>query len=420
MALPPTGAPATGATTGASTPPHPYRWAMMFGVWLLYYTFGLTMASLAPLVGVIEADLGINHIGMGTILGAWPVVYIAASAPCGMLLDRFGPRRMLFCATLVIAFSFVLRGVSQGYFGLLLAIMVFGIGGPLVSAGAPKVISLWFTDRDRGLAIGIYFTGNAVGGITALSLTNSVMMPAFDGDWRRVMMCYAGFVLIGGIVWLLINLHPAAESMERTLAAEAKAPFMQVFMELIRLPVVRLILTMGIFILFFNHGFNNWLPSILQERGFSLIEAGYWASIPTAFGMISALILPRLATRDRRDKILFGLFLSAASATFLIYAATGPLLLGGLVMQGMCRGAMTSISILMLMDLDDGDTRRVGAASGLYFSAAEVGGALGPMSMGILAQATGSFTVPIFMMTGVTVILMLLLARLRVLTHRRG
>jgi hypothetical protein len=40
--------------------------------------------------------------------------------------------------------------------------------------------------------------------------------------------------------------------------------------------------------------------------------------------------------------------------------------------------------------------------------------------MGILAQATGSFTVPIFMMTGVTVILMLLLARLRVLTHRRG
>ena len=417
MALAPTSVPDGDVASAQS---NPYRWAMMFGVWLLYFAFGLTMASLAPLVAVIEADLGINHIGMGTILGAWPVVYIAASAPCGMLLDRFGPRRMLFFATLVIAFSGLLRGVSEEYFGLLLAIVVFGLGGPLVSAGAPKVISLWFSGKDRGLAIGIYFTGNAFGGITALSLTNSVMMPLLDGDWRMVMLCYSGFVVISGLVWLAINTHPAAKSMERKLAAEPKAPFMQVLKELIRLPVVRLVLTMGICILFFNHGFNNWLPTILQQGGMSLTAAGYWASIPTGFGMISALILPRLATRERRYTILFGLFLCAACATILIYAATGPLLLLGLVMQGMCRGAMTSISILILMDMDDGDTRRVGAASGLYFSAAEVGGALGPMSMGILAETTGSFTVPIFMMTGITVVLMLLLARLRVITRRQG
>lgn len=414
MALTPTSNPAEAAE---ALPPTPYRWTMMFGVWLLYFAFGTTLACMAPLVPIIEADIGINHVAMGTILGAWPVVYIASSAPCGALLDRFGPRPMLFLGTLVVAASATTRGLSDGYYGLLLAGIVFGLGGPLISSGAPKVISVWFSGKTRGLAVGIYFTGNAFGSVTALSLTNSVMMPLFDGNWRNVMFCYAAFVVFSGLVWLLINLHPSARRMEEKLAAEPKTPYMQVFMELVRHPVVRLVLLMGIFILFFNHGFNNWLPTILETGGMSKVEAGYWASIPTAFGMISALILPRLATRERRYKILFGLFISAAIATLLIHSADGPLLFLGLVMQGMCRGAMTSIAILTLMDMDDGDASRVGAASGLYFSAAEVGGALGPMSMGALAEATGGFDAPIFMMTGVAFLLMLILLRLRAVTR---
>ncbi len=414
MALAPQSEPA------GTAPATPYRWAMMFGVWLLYFAFGSTLACLAPLVPIIEGDLGINHVAMGTILGAWPVVYIASSAPCGALLDRFGPRKMLFFGTLVVASSAAMRGFSEGYYGLLMGAIIFGLGGPLISSGAPKVISIWFSGKNRGLAIGIYFTGNALGNVSALSLTNSVLMPAFDGEWRKVMLCYAVFVVFSGIVWLLINLHPTARSTEARLASEPKLPYFQVFMELVRLPVVRLVLCMGIFILFFNHGFNNWLPTILESNGMGRVEAGYWASIPTAFGMISALILPRLATRERRFKILFGLFVAAACATMLIYAATGPLLFVGLVLQGMCRGAMTSIAILTLMDMDEGDSSRVGAATGLYFSAAEVGGALGPMSMGALAQATGGFAAPIFMMTGVAFLLMLLLARLRAVTRRAG
>ena len=79
---------------------------------------------------------------------------------------------------------------------------------------------------------------------------------------------------------------------------------------------------------------------------------------------------------------------------------------------------MTAIAILILMDNDQGDPRHVGAATGLYFSAGEIGGALGPMSMGILAEATGGFDAPLLMMTGVSIILMILLARLRVVTRK--
>ena len=70
------------------------------------------------------------------------------------------------------------------------------------------------------------------------------------------------------------------------------------FFELIKNPLVRTILTMAIFILFFNHGLNNWMPTILQSYGMDSTQAGYWASLPTAIGALSALIIPRLATGE--------------------------------------------------------------------------------------------------------------------------
>ncbi|RZO36974.1 MAG: MFS transporter [Rhodospirillaceae bacterium] len=402
----------------AAGPPHPYRWTMLAGVWLLYFAFAVAIASMAPLVYRLMADLGMHRGEMGTVLAAWQLTYIFCSVPCGGLLDRFGPRRMMFTSVLVIAASVALRGLATDYVTLLLAVMVFGLGGPLISSGAPKVVSLWFTGKERGLAMGIYFTGNATGGIVAVALTNSVFLPAIGGDWRDLMSGYALFIVAVGAIWLAISAHPASRDLEARLKAEEKRRSMDVFLELIRDPVVRLVLLLGLFILFYNHGMNHWLPDLLRSYGMTPSEAGYWAAVPTLFGMVASLSLPRMATPDKRFAILLGLFVCAAGATVLVWSASGPMLAVGLILQGMCRGAMTSISILLLIESGDGKTSRVGAASGLYFSVGEVGGVLGPMSMGALAHATGDFDASLFMMFGVACILMLILMRLRTVQER--
>jgi len=36
---------------------HPFRWLILFGVWLLYFSFGLTVSGMAPLVPLIARDL---------------------------------------------------------------------------------------------------------------------------------------------------------------------------------------------------------------------------------------------------------------------------------------------------------------------------------------------------------------------------
>ena len=91
-----------------------YRWVLLGGVWLIYFCFGLMITSLAPLITPIATELGIGHAKMGAILGAWPLVYIAASIPCGMLLDRLGARIALLIAALIMCASGVARGNGTG------------------------------------------------------------------------------------------------------------------------------------------------------------------------------------------------------------------------------------------------------------------------------------------------------------------
>jgi cyanate permease len=391
----------------------PYRWVVLGGVWLIYFAFGLTIASMAPLIAPITRDLGISHSAMGAVLGAWPLVYIASAIPSGQLLDRAGARLSLFIAALILALSCILRGVADDFFTLFLAVGLFGIGGPLISIGAPKLISANFQGSERGLAMGIYITGPALGGVIALSLTNSVLMPLFENDWRSVLFTYAAVVILIGAVWGVLSQTPAFADRDTADHTEAQKPGWQVFLDLGRVREIQILLLMSIGIFFYNHGLNNWLPEILRSHGLSAADAGYWAAIPTATGVIASLAIPRFAIPENRIKILFALICAALIGVLMLRSSFSPFLLSGLILQGFARGTMLTVAMLILMDSDAVGNKNAGSAGGLFFSAAEIGGVLGPLSIGVIHDATGGFSTALTVLTGVAIMLILLLDRLR-------
>jgi len=77
---------------------------MLSGVWLLYFCFGMTVTSLAPLVRPITYELNMNYTEMGRVLGALQLVYIATALPCGAMVDRLGLRRSLLIASVLVVF----------------------------------------------------------------------------------------------------------------------------------------------------------------------------------------------------------------------------------------------------------------------------------------------------------------------------
>ena len=392
---------------------HPYRWFLLAGVWLMYFCFGVVIASIAPLVLEIETELGFSHSRMGAVLGAWQTIYIAAALPAGILLDRIGPRWALLLCVGLMTSSMILRAVAIDHTTLLLAVAVLGLGGPLVSIGSPKVISTWFVGSERGFAMGVYITGPLIGNMLTTSLIHSVFMPLLGGSWRLVMLALGGFILSTGIAWLLVTNHESVRAVERARAASPRESQVRVFLELLHVPAVRILLAMSIGIFLINHAFLGWLPEILRAGGMDQTAAGYWSSVPTGAAVVSALLIPRMATPPRRFTILLVLFLAAGASTMLIGYGNHLILPFALILQGTARGALMTVAILTLLDVPQIGSRRAALAGGMFFTSAEIGGVMGPVSVGVISDLTGGFTPAMIMVTAICGVLILLLWMLR-------
>ena len=388
------------------------RWFLLAGVWGLYASFGLVATALAPLVPLIESELGISHAAMGSVMGAWQFVYIAVAIPCGMLLDRLGSRVALALGVGLVGLSALARSVAEDYASLLLSVMIFGLGGPLISAGAPKVVTEWFQGSARGLAMGIYTTGPAMGGVVSLTLTHSLLLP-WLGDWRELMRLGAWVCMAAGLFWLAVSSQQAFRIAESSRRTSGTQPQLAAMRELVALPGVRIVLAMSAGVFLISHGLASWLPELLRAGGMSAVEAGYWSAIPTAVGVAAVLLIPRLAVPARRLPILLALVGAAGVATLCLQLHARVPVFAGLLLQGTAATALTTILILTLIELPGVGERRAGTASGLFFSAAQIGGVLGPLGLGVLYDLSEGFATGLAFLTLTTLAVAAGVLRLR-------
>lgn len=376
--------------------PLPYRWVMLALVWLAYASFGLVSSSVAPLVTPIAEELAISYAQMGTILGAWQLAYIGFAYAAGTVIDRVGLRRALGFGIVVMAASALLRGLAGGYWTMFAAVALFGIGGPMISIGAPKLIATWFQGHERGTAAGVYSTGPAIGGILVLSTANSVLLPA-TASWRWTIAFYGLLVVIVAAVWWTMA-RSDADVPAASQGAGADA------LRLLRIRNVTLVLIIGFASFLAGHSLNNWLPKILMARGFDPVSAGFWASVPNAVGIVGSLLLPRLVRPHQRTRAVAAMFGVSAVAFALIGTVDGLPLLAALMVQGMVR-SITPFLMLVMMETPAVGAGAMGAAGGLYFTIGEIGGFSGPTLMGLIFDLTGSFAIGLLSLAGLMAVM---------------
>jgi cyanate permease len=362
-----------------------YRWVMLVLLWLLYICFGIVSRAIFPLVTPILNDLHMSYSQMGLILGSWQLTYIMIALVAGSFLDRWGVRKLLFAGALVIGLSSSLRYFANGFIFLLLAVALFGVGGPMISIGGPKTISSWFHGPSRGLAIGLYTSGNWIGGLLALALTNSLVMPLVGSNWRMAFAAYGMTTFGVGLLWFIV-----ARDCE-TGPSPGPLSIIDVFGHLVKLPTVRIVLTMGMLAFAINHGLGSWLPKILETSGMSSRQAGFAASITIAAGIPSILVVPSLVPLHYRGRAMAVLSILTAVNILLLMQVSGVALLIGLALLGFISSPFMSLLLLILMDSPGVQTRHMGLAGGMFFCVAEVGGFAGPFFMGVLVDLTGTF-----------------------------
>lgn len=366
------------------------RWTLLAIGSLMYFAFGVISAAIAVMVTPIRAELNLSYTQMGIVLGSWQLMYIIVSLPLGLLIDRVGLHRSLLAGSIAISLSALSRAYAFDFASMLLAVALFGIGGPVISIGLPKLVATWFEAGKRVLPTAIYITGSTLGAAFALAATNTLVIP-FAGSWRAAYLCYAFFGLTVAFTWWLLGSEHANAVSEPKPASVAVST--HDYLAVLWQRPVLLVALIGLAGLMIDHGLNNWLPQILEAKSYAAIETGYLATVPRVGAILGGLLAAQLA-------VLIGSRYGAA-AIVLISCSLGLTLVGllsgtwqlslALFGLGVASAAVMPIMMVILMDLPQIGAQRMGAAAGVYFAVGEVGGFGGPALLGLLYDATETF-----------------------------
>lgn len=393
---------------GAGAEQGPANWGMLALAWLLYFAFGLVSAALAPLVGPIRTDLHLSYAEIGLVLGFWQLVYIGAAAPVGVVIDRLGTKRALLLGALAVAVSGFTRGLAVNFASLLAAVAIFGVGGPIISVGLPKLVAEWFTGARRSLASGIYVTGSSLGNVAALALTNSLVVPLV-GSWRVALELYGVLSLAIALVWLLLGRAAPAASTPGGAAPRPRARARDVMAH----PAVVPIVVIGFAGFLANHSLRNWLPQIFEAKGLSPAAAGGLAAIPSLTGIAGSIVVLRLAGSAGRRPLTVALLATCAVSAVVLATTSGAPAIAAVVVFGFAGGAFTPLLLNTLMEIPDVGAAAMGAAAGAYFAVGEMGGFLGPTALGVLKDTAGSFQAGLFALAAVMALMLVPALRLK-------
>jgi predicted MFS family arabinose efflux permease len=173
--------------------------------YFLSYLFRAVNAVVGP---DLVADIGLSASELGLLTSAYLFAFAIFQLPLGVLLDRFGPRRVqvgLFgCATL----GSLLFSIGDDVVVLTLARALIGLGfaGGLMSGF--KAVVLWVPPPRRALANAGIMSFGALGILVA---TVPVELAVAAVGWRSVFAGLAAVTLaVAVLIWLAVPERPGA------------------------------------------------------------------------------------------------------------------------------------------------------------------------------------------------------------------
>ncbi|WP_374467074.1 nitrate/nitrite transporter [Ferrovibrio sp.] len=202
-----------------------YSMAFIAGRVLLPFACGYFMSYLFRSVNAVIApnlqrDLGIGAGDLGTLTAAYFVAFAAFQLPLGILLDRFGPRRVQAALLLSAALGAVVFAVGSGLSHLIIgrAMIGLGVAGGLMSA--MKAIALWLPKERWALANGVFMTA---GGLGALAATLPVELALEHAHWTMLFWGLAVLTVCASLtIFFVVPERPRAASQMPGLGAQLR------------------------------------------------------------------------------------------------------------------------------------------------------------------------------------------------------
>ena len=162
------------------------------------YFFRSTNAIIAPqLTSELELDGG----DLGLLTAMYFFTFAAFQLPLGVLLDRYGPRRVQFVLLMFAASGSVLFSIGEDILVLATARGLIGLGVAGCLMASIKAGTQWFDDRHWPVVNGCML---AVGGLGAASATAPMEAALGFMDWREIFLVLSGATLGTALLIFLV------------------------------------------------------------------------------------------------------------------------------------------------------------------------------------------------------------------------
>lgn len=162
---------------------------VIWGIATLFYAFEIMLkASMGAVSDIFSNEFLLNNTQLASLSSAFYFTYIILQIPAGILIDKFGVRRMLLLAIFAAFAGTLLFSVGQSYQTFLLARILMGVCGSLGFLCAITLAVQWFSIKSFALIAGltnfIGYLGGALSGMPLTSLLTTI-------SWQTVYYCFA-------------------------------------------------------------------------------------------------------------------------------------------------------------------------------------------------------------------------------------
>ncbi len=343
--------------------------AVSFAVWGLIAALAPTFTQIYNLSATEKSLL----IAIPVLLGSIGRLF------SGMLADRFGGR-LVFSALLVFsAIPAIAVGFSTSYTQLLLLGLFLGIAGTTFPVGV-GFTSKWFSSEKQGTALGIYGMGN-IG--QSIAVFFAPVLALWFGDWRTVFFIFAAMATLWGIVFYIFARDASVAAQPKTLAENLRV---------LKTSKIAWVLSLFYFLTFGGFvALALYLPTFLREIfSLSATDAG---ARTAGFVLLATLMRPvggLLADKIGGAKVLVIVFAAIAALSLLLSFTTIVLFtigaLGCAAALGLGNGAVFKL-------VPQYFPKETGTVTGLVGTFGGLGGFFPPIELGLVKDATGSYTV---------------------------
>jgi len=370
---------------------------------LICYTDRVCIAVAGP---EMSKAFGFTPAQMGLVYSIFSLSYFLGQTPWGIMADRFGARGLVSFAVAGWSAFTALTGAAWNFASLMLIRFTFGALEAALSPSIASAFARWVPATERSTAFGAFLGGGRLGGAITPPIAGFLL---FHYGWRTPFFIFGAIGILWSLVWFYWfrsrpEDHPRIGAGEIRRIRDGIPPAPKhaqavPWMELLLSPRLCCLLAAAFGSTFLWQFYITWFPTYLREnRGMSLAESGFYASIPFALGVGATWaggILTDFAGRrsdDRSARTIIG-FVSLSTAALLMSAGIWrrePA--AAALLMGFAAGAVDLyLGAAWASAIDIGGAAAGGAVAGLMNAASNCAGFASPALMGWVLQQSGNW-----------------------------